>query len=224
MALRASSIVNRLSKATLWLLCIAVCACSKPIEQQALVPFYHMPQFTPLWMAENAPAADTIHTVAPFSLVNQDSQRISQETFRGKIYVANFFFTSCLGICPKMTTQLHSVAQQFASNAQVKFISHSVHPEKDGVAQLKAYAQEQGIATPQWHLVTGSRQAIYQLARQSYFVERQAGLSKDSTQFLHSEHCLLVDGKGRLRGIYNGTLALEMERLTEDIRLLLQHP
>jgi protein SCO1/2 len=192
-------------------------ACSTN-EQE--VPFYNSPDFTPLWLSDKTFTPDTLHRIASFSFTDQKNQTVTNETFKKKIYVANFFFTVCPSICPRMTANLQEVAKAFKSDSNVLFISHSVTPEIDSVAKLNEYAKENGIDASQWHLITGKVDDIYSLARQSYFVEEEIGFTRDNKEFLHTEHFILVDEDGHIRGLYNGTLELEAQRLIEDIRLL----
>lgn len=185
------------------------------------LPYYNAPDFTPLWL-QDGKATDTLHTIAPFSFTDQQGATINNESFRGKVYVANFFFTSCPGICPKMMKNMKTVADTFRNDRRVAFISHSVTPDIDSVPRLHSYGQKHAIDAVRWHLVTGRQKDIYQLARQSYFVEKEIGFNLDSSQFLHTEHFILVDRNGHIRGIYNGTVALDMLRLEDDIRILLK--
>ncbi len=191
-------------------------------KEENSLPYYNTPDFTPLWKEEVSFSQDTLHTIAPFAFSNQDGGVVTLETFQNKIYVANFFFTICPGICPKLTANMSGVADVFTDNSNIMFISHSVTPDIDSVAQLKKYALEHGIRTAQWKLVTGKKDDIYTLARHSYFAEREIGFQYDSQEFLHTEHFILVDKEGHILGIYNGTLELEAQRLIEDIRLLLE--
>lgn len=181
------------------------------------LPYYHTSDFTPLWQAN----ADTIHRIAPFRFRDQQGNTITEKDYEGKIYAANFFFTTCFGICPKMMNNLQLVADTFAANQDVLLLSFSVMPEVDTIEKLNEYARLNNIDATRWHLLTGNRAAIYSLARQSFFAEAEPGLSKDSTEFLHTEHILLVDNQGHIRGVYNGTLELDAKRLTDDMRLLL---
>jgi protein SCO1 len=203
------------------ILCLAMGfgSCKKKTET---LPFYHTADFSPIWAAEEAVNIDTLHTIAPFSFTDQNNQTITNKTLEGKIYAANFFFTTCPSICPKMTNNLHAVADSFANNPNVMLLSYSVTPDIDTVEKLHQYAQNKNINSQQWLLLTGNRAQIYQLARQSYFAEEEPGFSKDSTEFLHTEHCVLVDKKGHIRGVYNATLKLEMTRLIDDITVLLK--
>ena len=201
------------------LLAISFLSCKK--EESKRLPYYNTPDFTPTWLHKND-RIDTLHSIAPFSFRDQEGNSITNASFKGKIYVANFFFTSCPGICPKMMKNMKKIADSFAKDDRVKFLSHSVTPDIDSVPRLLKYAGRFDIVARQWHLVTGKHTDIYTLARKSYFAEEEIGFNKDSTEFLHTEHFILVDGDGHLRGLYNGTVDLEMQRLCEDIRLLLK--
>lgn len=121
-----------------------------------------------------------------------------------------------------MLVNMQKVHQHFNNNKDVFFLSHSVTPGMDSIPKLLAYANEHNISGTQWHLLTGNLDDIYRMARQRYFVEEADGLSKDSTEFLHTENIILVDQKGRLRGLYNGTLASEVPRIIDDINILLK--
>lgn len=202
----------------LLLLCLISC---QHYQQKPLLPFYNQADFTPLFFQSITEADQAItHRVGNFRLLDQHHQWISNRDVKGKIHVANFFFTRCGSICPSMMRNLQQVQQQFASSNTVEVLSFSVTPWIDSVSRLQAYATQHNITAPNWHLLTGSKQHIYQLARQSYFAEETLGLSKDSSNFLHTEHVLLVDAELRLRGIYNGTLPFDIEQLTRDIHLL----
>jgi len=200
----------------IWI-CFAIASCAP----ENSVPYYHTADFTPLWDGQGHFSKDTLHTIAPFRFTNQDGKAVTNASFKNKIYVANFFFTICPGICPKLTANLGKVADTFKDSPEVMFISHSVTPDIDSVTQLKKYAVEHGIRSGQWNLITGDKEKIYSLARQSYFVEREIGFQNSTQGFLHTEHFILIDQQGHLRGIYNGTLALESERLIDDIMLLI---
>jgi len=119
-----------------------------------------------------------------------------------------------------MTEQFHRIQQAFSNDENIRLLSYSVTPWIDSVSKLKKYAVKHNILADKWHLLTGSRTEIYSLARKSYFAEEETGFNKDSSEFLHTEHFILVDKKSRIRGVYNGTLPLETDRLIEDIRQL----
>jgi len=199
------------------LICFAIFSCN-----QQRLPYYHTAEFSPLWPGEQKFSEDTLHRIAPFQFVDQKGNTVTNKTLDGKIYVTNFFFTACPSICPKMTNHLAKVQEAFSSNDNVMLISHSVMPWADSVKQLQGFGELHQIRYPQWRLVTGKQSEIYSLARQSYFAEEVAGYTRDSTNFVHTEHCLLVDKRGHLRGLYNGTLSLEIDRMIDDIRILLK--
>jgi protein SCO1/2 len=186
-----------------------------------MLPYYDEASFTPLWKNEKAFSADTIHVIDDFKFIDQNGNSVTNETFAGKVYVANFFFTICPGICPKMTANLQTIIDEFPGEKDLLFISHSVTPHIDSVAQLRKYASENKIDATRWRLVTGDKDDIYDLARKSYFAEQEIGFQNASSNFLHTEHFILVDRQGHIRGIYKGTLELETERLKEDISILL---
>jgi len=190
--------------------------------QTETLPFYHTPDFTPLWQDEDIFSKDTLHVIGDFRFQDQLGNTFDKNTVRNKIYVANFFFTACPGICPKMTSHLGKVQSSFSETGDVMIVSHTVMPWADTVGQLRAYSEMNGIDPEKWRLVTGSQTEIYELARKSYYAEEVAGFMRDSTDFVHTEHCLLVDRDGHLRGIYNGTLELEIDRMITDIQTLLR--
>jgi protein SCO1/2 len=159
------------------------------------------------------------HRIADFSLINQNGDTITQENYRDKIYVADFFFTTCPTICPIMTANLVEVQAALANDPEVLLLSHSVTPEIDSVAQLKKYAIEKGVNDAKWNLVTGDKKQIYELARKSYLAVQEDG---DGGPFdmIHTENFILVDKQRRIRGFYDGTKEEEMDRLLSDIEIL----
>jgi protein SCO1/2 len=196
------------------------CAAKKETSR---LPYYNTPEFTPEFFSAQKDAEHKIrHTIGSFSMTDQHGKQITQKDVEGKIHVANFIFTSCGSICPVMTSNLKPVQNSFMNNPDVVILSYSVTPWIDSVAKLKIYADKNDITSPNWHLLTGNKGEIYNLARQSYFAEEDLGFSKDSTDFLHTEHILLIDRGKRIRGIYNGTLPLETEQLIKDINELLK--
>lgn len=186
-------------------------------NKEASLPYYNSPDLTPAWELGSGK-----HTIADYCFTDQDSNVVNNKTFKDKLYVANFFFVSCPGICPKMTNNLQQVAIAFSGNDEVMLLSHSVTPNIDSVPKLKEYASNNNIHSKQWRLVTGNKSEIYKLARQSYFAEDEIGFNYDSTDFLHTERVVLIDKEGHMRGVYNGTVTLEMQRLIDDIHLLLK--
>jgi protein SCO1 len=199
-------------------------SCSETKQENKVIklPYYNTPEFTPQFIASAVDANQKItHTISSFSMTDQHGKQITEKDVEGKIHVANFIFTRCGSICPVMTKHMKLVQDVYKNNAEVVMLSYSVTPWVDSVARLKLYADNNGIISPNWHLLTGTKGDIYKLARQSYFAEEDLGFSKDSTDFLHTEHILLVDRNKKIRGIYNGTLQLEAEQLMKDIKTLL---
>ena len=192
-------------------------------QKTKLLPYYNTADFTPHWINDkDAVSKEIDHHIGKFSFSDQEGNIVNDQTVKGKIHVANFFFTTCSSICPRMTLNLQSVQKTFAKNNDVILLSYSVTPWIDSVTRLKKYADKYSIQPNKWHLLTGNTNDIYTLARQSYFAEEETGYSKDSSEFLHTEHFILVDRQGYIRGIYNGTLALEAQRLEDDINILLK--
>lgn len=188
---------------------------------QTGLPYFNDPDFTPVWMDKTDNAFARLHIIPPFALTDQNGRVITNKTTAGKIYVANFFFTRCGNICPKMTVNMHRVADVFKKDSSVIFISHSVTPDYDNTRILKKFEADKNIDNPNWHLLTGSREAIYKLAREGYFADA-ATKSATSSQFLHSENFILVDRRGHIRGVYNGTIDLEVNNLVRHIKMLKQ--
>lgn len=193
----------------------------KQQQQPLALPFYNTPDFTPVWLSPDDDGYKTIHTIVPFSLTDQLGAKITNRDTKNKIYVANFFFTSCPAVCPRMMSNLANVQQAFANNNRVLILSHSVTPLKDSVPVLMKYASAHHINGKQWHLLTGNQDAIYKLARRAYFADDATGFNKGTNEFLHTENLVLIDGKGRIRGVYNSSLTLEVQNLIAHIKLLL---
>lgn len=200
---------------------IAMISCKNKTDPETL-PFINQPDFTPEWIAKNDPAYASIHSIPSFSFTDQDGKTITEKTVDGKIYVADFFFTRCGSICPKMTNNIAVLQKTFKDNDDVIFLSHSVTPEMDSVPVLKNYAEAKGVLSGKWHLLTGNKEEIYSLARQQYFAGDTIGYYQSGDEFLHTENFILLDKKRRIRGVYNGTLDIEIERLADDIRTLLR--
>ena len=159
------------------------------------------------------------HKISDFELVNQNGATITQATFDNKIYVADFFFTRCGTICPLMTTHMYALQNAFLNDEEVLLLSHSVTPVLDSVPVLKRYAENKGVLAAKWHLVTGPKKQIYDLARKSYFAVLDEGDGGEQ-DFIHTEQFVLVDQKKRIRGYYDGTDPKEIERILADISLL----
>ena len=165
---------------------------------------------------------DTLyHKIPDFKFLNQDSLWISQKDMAGKIYVADFFFTTCPTICPKMKTQLLRIYDKFAEDDRVRILSHTIDPEYDGARVLKEYAKKLNITSPRWNLVTGKKADIYRLGEKSYMVTAQED-ANEVGGFVHSGAFILVDQNRHVRGIYDGTKEEDVNHLIEDMTLLLK--
>lgn len=159
------------------------------------------------------------HKIANFSLVNQNGKTITQNNYKDKIYVADFFFTTCQTICPIMTNHMVDIQKSIINDDDVMLLSHSVTPKIDSVEQLKRYAIKKGVNDKKWNLVTGDKKEIYELARKSYLAVKDNG---DGGPFdmVHTENFMLIDKKRQIRGFYDGTNKDDIDRLLEDIEHL----
>jgi protein SCO1/2 len=165
---------------------------------------------------------DTIyHQIPPFRFLNQDSTWVSEKDMAGKIYIADFFFTSCPTICPKMKTQLLRIYDRYAANDQIRILSHSIDPAYDTPSVLRQYAERLQVKAPRWSMLTGDKAAIYKLGEKSYMVTAQED-KNEAGGFVHSGAFILVDKNRHVRGIYDGTQETEVNHLIEDIEILLQ--
>ena len=188
-----------------------ILSCNNPTNQ---LPYYNSPDFNPVFIKNSAQLEKTItHKIEDFAFTDNNGNSFGSKDLRGKIHVANFIF-------PKMTTNMVEIEKKFQNNPDVNLVSFTVTPWLDSPEVLNRYKKEFTLNSENWHFLTGDKNKIYSLARKSYFAEEEIGFTKDSTDFLHTEHFLLVDKSLRIRGIYNGTLGLEMEQLIEDILLL----
>ena len=161
------------------------------------------------------------HQIAPFRLTNQNGKIITQRDYQDKIYVADFFFTTCPTICPKMTENMALIQARILDDSQVKLLSFSVTPQIDSVAQLKRYAVEKEVNDQKWNLVTGDKKEIYTLARKSFLAVKEDG-DGGPCDMIHTENFILVDPEKRIRGFYDGTDIKAMEELLQDITTLKQ--
>jgi len=159
------------------------------------------------------------HTIADFQLVNQNGVYITQEDYQDKIYVADFFFTTCPTICPIMTKNMAEIQGFITEDPDIMLLSHSVTPDIDSVPQLKKYAQEKGVIDHKWNLVTGDKKQIYELARKSYLAVKTDG-DGGPYDMIHTENFILVDKERRIRGFYDGTSSEEIEKLLSDLKIL----
>ena len=168
---------------------------------------------------------DTLYNhIPPFKLIDQDGKTVDQSIVKNKVYVASFFFTRCGTVCPRISSQLTRVQDIFRKNPDIIFLSHSVDPEHDQPAQLKAYAEKYEAIPGKWYFLTGSKADIYNLAMHGYYLPTvDAGVKegKPDETFIHSEKLVLVDKEGIVRGFYEGTDKEQVDRLVLEIRVLL---
>ena len=190
------------------------------LKPKKTLPIYNPADVNPELVDSTVQYIQKYHTIADFSFTNQNGKTITQKDYEGKIYVADFFFTTCGSICPIMTTNMLDIQKAFATNPKVMMLSHTVLPETDSVPVLKAYAKKKGVNDVKWNLVTGDKKEIYAMARKSYLAVK-LGKPSELYDMVHTENFILVDTKRRVRGFYDGTKKEEIERLVQDIRWLL---
>ncbi len=189
------------------------------LKPKKTLPIYNPSMVNPELVDSTIQYISKYHTIADFSFTNQNGKLITQKDYEGKIYVADFFFTTCGSICPKMTTNLVEIQKAFINNSKVMLLSHTVFPETDSVSVLKEYSIKNGVIDSKWNLVTGDKKQIYTLARKSYLAVK-LGKPEELYDMVHTENFVLVDSKRRVRGFYDGTKKEEMDRLKEDITFL----
>jgi protein SCO1 len=197
-----------------WFIALSLCALACAPREEKL----------PIYGIREVVGGDTVyHTIAPFRFVDQDSAIVTNETFSDKIYVADFFFTTCRTICPIMKTQMLRVYQGIEEMPDVLLLSHTIDPEYDTVALLHEFARRLGVESKKWHFVTGVRDSIYKIAQTSYFATAMIDKTEPDG-FIHSGAFLLIDKHQRIRGKYDGTKEEDVNRLMADIKRLRNEP
>lgn len=191
------------------------------IKPKKSLPIFNPADVNPELVDSTMQYKSKYHTISDFSFTNQNGKIITQKDYENTIYVADFFFTTCGSICPKMTTNLVDVQKAFLDNPKVKILSFTVMPDVDSVSVLKDYAQLNGVIDTKWNLVTGDKKAIYAMARKSFLAVKQ-GKPEELYDMVHTENFVLIDTKKRVRGFYDGTKKEEITRLIEDINWLLE--
>lgn len=174
------------------------------LKPKKMLPIYNPSDINPELVDSTVQYVAKNHTIADFKFTNQNGETITQKDYEGKIYVADFFFTTCPTICPKMTSNMVWLQNQIKNNPKVLLLSHSVTPEMDSVPILKKYALEKGVIDSKWNLVTGNKSDIYFIARKSYLAVK-TGKPEELYDMVHTENFVLVDDKRRVRGFYDGT-------------------
>ena len=188
------------------------------LQPEKKLPIYSPNMVSTELVDESIQFVKKYHRIADFKLINQNGDSITNDFYKNKIYVADFFFTTCPTICPIMTENMSYIQEQ-TKNKDIQLVSFSVTPEIDSVQQLKKYAIEKGVDDKKWNLLTGDKKHIYELARKSFLVAKNDG-DGGKYDMIHTENFVLVDKEKRIRGFYDGTDEAEMELLLADIQIL----
>ena len=189
------------------------------LKPQKKLPVYQPAMVTPELVDESIQYVKKFHKIAPFNMINQNGQSISEVDYENSIYIADFFFTTCPSICPIMTKNMFALQEKLSDFPSIKLLSFSVTPEIDSVEQLKRYAIENKVDDKRWNLVTGNKKEIYTLARKSYMVVKNNEHSGPH-DMIHTENFVLVDTQKRVRGYYDGTDPSSIESIINDINIL----
>lgn len=198
---------------------LAVVFISCDLDSKKQLPIYNPMDFNSKLVDKSVRNINRNHTVSDFNLINQNGVSVTSKEYENKIYVVDFFFTTCQSICPIMTNNMLKIQSEFINNDDIMLLSISVTPEIDNIKVLKDYTIEKGINDSKWNITNGSKKHIYDLARKSYFavVDQGDGSLQD---FIHTPNFILVDTKNQIRGIYDGTTESEISRLIIDINIL----
>ena len=189
----------------------------KPVE---VLPIYQPAEVNEKLVDSSIIHVAKYHKISDFKLTNQNGKEITQANYKDKIYVADFFFTTCQDICPVMTKNMYQLQEELKNDNQILLLSHTVIPEVDTVEQLKKYAIENNVDDSKWNLVTGDKKQIYELARKSYLAVEDSNYSQ--YDMIHTENFMLIDKERQIRGFYDGTNSEEINRLLKDIEILKQ--
>ena len=189
----------------------------KPVE---VLPIYQPAEVNEKLVDSSIIHVAKYHKISDFKLTNQNGKEITQANYKDKIYVADFFFTTCQDICPVMTKNMYQLQEELKNDNQILLLSHTVIPEVDTVEQLKEYAVENNVDDSKWNLVTGDKKQIYELARKSYLAVEDSNYSQ--YDMIHTENFMLIDKERQIRGFYDGTNSEEINRLLKDIEILKQ--
>tara|TARA_B100000900_G_scaffold326930_1_gene286984 strand:+ start:111 stop:779 length:669 start_codon:yes stop_codon:yes gene_type:complete len=187
----------------------------KPVET---LPIYQPAEVNEKLVDSSIIHVSKYHKISDFTLTNQNGEKITQENYKDKIYVADFFFTTCQDICPIMTKNMYMLQQELKNDKEILFLSHTVIPEIDNVERLKEYAVVNNVDDSKWNLVTGDKRQIYELARKSYLAVEDSEFEK--YDMIHTENFMLIDKEKQIRGFYDGTNDKEIEKLLSDIQIL----
>ena len=189
----------------------------KPIE---VLPIYQPAEVNEKLVDSSIIHVAKYHKISDFKLTNQNGKEITQANYKDKIYVADFFFTTCQDICPVMTKNMYQLQEELKNDNEILLLSHTVIPEVDTVEQLKVYAIENNVDDSKWNLLTGNKKQIYELARKSYLAVEDSNFNE--FDMIHTENFMLIDKEKQIRGFYDGTNSEEINRLLKDIEILKQ--
>lgn len=205
-------------KQSLYLLAVIIIfSCNQ--EHKKPLPIYNPADFNPKLVDPSLRNKSEYHTIANFNLINQNGESITQENYKDKIYITDFFFTRCQTFCPKLTDNMAKIQKEFLNDDDIMLLSLSVTPDIDSIPILREYANKKGVIDSKWNITTGNKKHIYELARKSYFAVEKKGDGK-LQDFIHSPNFILVDKKKQIRGIYDGTNDDDIKQIIEDIKTL----
>jgi len=187
----------------------------KPVE---VLPIYQPAEVNEKLVDSSIIHVAKYHKISDFKLTNQNGKEITQANYKDKIYVADFFFTTCQDICPVMTKNMYQLQEELKNDNEILLLSHTVIPEVDTIEQLKEYAIENKVDDSKWNLVTGDKKEIYELARKSYLAVEDSNFNE--FDMIHTENFMLIDKEKQIRGFYDGTNSEEINRLLKDIEIL----
>ncbi len=196
-----------------------------PASKEVKLPFYNPTDLNAEMVDSSLLRKGYGHTIDEFSFQNQENKTISRADVEGKVFVAEYFFTTCGTICPIMNQQMMRIQEAYKNNPDLKILSFTVDPDIDDVKQMKTYADGHGADPNQWYFLTGNKEDLYSLARKSFFILKPAeaeNLGDAGSDFIHTNNFVLVDQKLRIRGYYDGTNPKEVDKLIQDIQILFE--
>jgi protein SCO1/2 len=195
----------------------------KILQPKRVLPIYNPSDLNPSVVDDDLERVGRGHRIGNFDLIDQWGKNVDSALLADKIYVADFFFTTCPTICIDMGQNFKRIQEVYKEEERFNLVSHTVMPEIDTVEVMHAYGERMGAIKGKWHLLTGEKRELYRLARREYFAVMEQGTSFDDHDFIHTENVILVDENKRIRGFYDGTSDLDIDRLIGDIQILLNH-
>ncbi|HCP41734.1 MAG TPA: SCO family protein [Cryomorphaceae bacterium] len=190
------------------------------LQPKPRLPIYNPSDLNPAVVDDDLERIGRGHRIGNFDLIDQWGNKVDSSLFQGKIYVADFFFTTCPTICIDMGKNFQRIQEVYKDEDRLNLVSHTVMPEIDTVEVMHTYGERIGALKGKWHLLTGEKGELYRMARREYFAVMEQGTSFDEHDFIHTENVILVDEKKRIRGFYDGTSDLDIDRLIRDIQIL----